>query len=80
MRQIVAIHPQHAPQALPQSVLEKFGLQHCFYLGNPAQDEAVLRVALVDEAGCLQGVDQTPLHAKSTLEYRSDLGYQVIND
>ena len=80
MRQIVAIHPQHAPQALPQSVLEKFGLQHCFYLGNPAQDEAVLRVALVDEAGCLQGVDQAPLHAKSTLEYRSDLGYQVIND
>lgn len=80
MRQIVAIHPQHAPQALPQTALEKFGLQHCFYLGNPAQDEAVLRVALVDETGCLQGVDQAPLHAKSTLEYRSDLGYQVIND
>ena len=40
----------------------------------------MLRVALVDEAGCLQGVDQAPLHAKSTLEYRSDLGYQVIND
>lgn len=80
MRQVVAIHPQYAPQALPQTALERFGLQHCFYLGNPTQDEAVLRVALVDETGCLQGVDQAPLHPKSALKYRSDLGYQVIND
>lgn len=80
MRQIVAIHPQHAPQALPQTVLEKFGLQHCFYLGNPAQDEAVLRVALVDQASRLQGVEQAPLHDKYALEYRSDQGYQVIKD
>ena len=80
MRQIVAIHPQHAPHALPQTVLEKFGLQHCFYLGNPAQDEALLRVALVDATGRLQGLEQAPLHGKHAFEYRSDLGYQVIKD
>jgi CRISPR-associated endonuclease/helicase Cas3 len=80
MRQIVATHPQHAPQPLPQTVLEKFGLQHCFYLGNPAQDEAVLRVALVDETGRLQGLEQAPLHREYAFEYRSDLGYQVIKD
>lgn len=80
MRQIVAVRIQHAPEPLPQSVLEKFGLQHCFYLGNPAQDEAVLRVALVDETGQLQGVEQAPLHCERMFKYRSDLGYQVIKD
>lgn len=80
LRQIVTIHPQHSPQALPQTVLEKYGLQHCFYLGNPAQDEAVLRVALVDETGRLQGVEQALLHAEHTFQYRSDLGYQVIKE
>jgi CRISPR-associated endonuclease/helicase Cas3 len=79
MRQIVTVHPQHAPQVLPQAMLEKFGFQHCFYLGNPAQDEAVLRVALVDETGRLQGVEQASL-GEQTLEYRSDLGYRVIKD
>lgn len=79
MRQIVAVHPQHAPLALPQTVLEKFGLQHCFYLGNAAQDEALLRVALVNETGRLQGVEQAPL-GKQALEYRSDLGYRIIKD
>lgn len=80
MRQIVAVQVQQAPEPLPQTMLEKFGLQHCFYLGNPAQDEAVLRVALVDETGRLQGVEQTPLHPERVFEYRSDLGYQVIKD
>ncbi|MFA5630516.1 MAG: CRISPR-associated helicase Cas3' [Porticoccaceae bacterium] len=80
MRQIVAVRPQDAPAALPLNVLEKFGLQHCFYLGNPAQDEAVFRVALVDETGHLQGVAQVPLYNGSAFEYRSDLGYQVIKD
>jgi CRISPR-associated endonuclease/helicase Cas3 len=80
MRQIVAVRIGHAPDPLPQTMLEKFGLQHCFYLGNPAMDEAVLRVALVDETGRLQGVEQVPLHPERSFEYRSDLGYQVIKD
>lgn len=80
MRHLVGVRPQDAPMALPQSVLEKFGLQHCFYLGNPAQDEAILRVALVDETGRLQGVEGSMLHAERAFEYRSDLGYQVIKD
>ncbi|MGH1448098.1 MAG: CRISPR-associated helicase Cas3' [Pseudomonadaceae bacterium] len=80
MRQTVAVRVQHAPEPLPQAALEKFGLQHCFYLGNPAQDEAVLRVALVDETGRLQGLEQAPLHPGRVFGYRSDLGYQVIKD
>lgn len=80
MRQVVSVSIQRAPAALPQSVLENFGLQHCFYLGNPAQDEAVLRVALVDVTGRLQGVEQASLHAEHDFEYRSDMGYQVIKD
>lgn len=80
MRQIVAVQVQQAPEPLAQTTLEKFGLQHCFYLGNPAQDEAVLRVALVDETGRLQGVEQTPLHPERVFEYRSDLGYRVIKE
>lgn len=80
MRQVVLVRMQDAPESLPLSVLEKFGLQHCFYLGNQAQDEAVLRVALVDEASRLQGVEQAQLHPKFTFEYRNDLGYRVVKD
>jgi len=60
--------------------LSKYGLQHCFYLGDPARDEAVLRVALVDEAGTLRGLQGAQLHQKYTLEYRDDMGYRVIKE
>jgi CRISPR-associated endonuclease/helicase Cas3 len=80
MRQVVAVREQDAPLKLQVDTLEKFGLQHCFYLGNPAHDEAILRVALVDETGTLQGVQGAPLHAKYVLEYRDDLGYRVIKN
>lgn len=80
MRQVVSVRIQDAPEPLPQSVLENFGLQHCFYLGNPAQDEARLRIALVDVTGRLQGVEQAILHAEHDFEYRSDMGYQLIKD
>lgn len=78
MRQLVSVRFHDAPAPLTQKKLEMFGFQHCFYLGNPAQDEALLRVALVDETGRLQGIEQAPLHGEYDFEYRSDLGYQVI--
>ena len=78
MRQVVAVRGQDAPQKLPLATLEKFGLQHCFYLGSPVHEEAILRVALVDETGRLRGVQGAPLHEKYELDYRNDLGYQVI--
>nr|WP_067292637.1 CRISPR-associated helicase Cas3' [Marinobacterium profundum] len=82
MRQVVAVRVQDAPKALPVDKLKRFGLQHCFYLGSPdwPNDESVLRVALVDDTGSLQGVEYAEVHEKYTLEYRNDLGYRVIKD
>jgi CRISPR-associated endonuclease/helicase Cas3 len=82
MRQVVTVTVQNAPKTLPVETLKRFGLQHCFYLGNPdwPQDESVLRVALVDETGRLHGVEQAETHEKYILEYRDDLGYRVIKN
>lgn len=80
MRQTVPVRVQDAPECLPIDTLKKFYLQHCFYLGDPARDEAVLRVALVDETGRLRGLQGAQVHQKFTLEYRDDLGYRVIKE
>lgn len=80
MRQIVLVRIHDAPLQLAVDTLSKFGLQHCFYLGSPEQDEAILRVALVDEAGRLQGVQGARVHEKHALDYRDDLGYRLIKD
>ena len=69
-----------APLSLPIHTLNKFGLQHCFYLGNPEHDEALLRVALQDETSNLNGVQGARVHAKYRLDYRDDLGYRVRKD
>ena len=79
-RQIVAVRVEDAPKPLPQQTLERFGLHHCFYLGNPVHDEAILRVALVDNMAHLKGVQNASLHDRYELEYRNDLGYRVIKD
>lgn len=80
MRQVVPVRPGEAPSAIVRDTLEKYGLQHCFYLGNVdwAEDESLLRVALVDEAGTLRGLHGQGVHDKYPLEYRDDLGYRVI--
>lgn len=80
MQQIVPVRPADAPAAMARDTLEKCGLQHCFYLGdaNFAEDESLLRVALVDEAGALRGLHGARVHERHTLEYRDDLGYRVI--
>ncbi|MCG5511693.1 CRISPR-associated helicase Cas3' [Ectothiorhodospira shaposhnikovii] len=80
MRQIVPVPVQAAPECLPVDTLKKMGLQHCFYLGNPVQEESVLRVVLVDETSVLQGLQGAQVHRKHILEYRDDLGYRVIKE
>ncbi|WP_083945199.1 CRISPR-associated helicase/endonuclease Cas3 [Thauera chlorobenzoica] len=80
MRQTVPVRVQDAPECLPIDTLSKFALQHCFYLGDPAHDEAVLRIALVDETGALRGLQGAQIHQKYTLGYRDDLGYRVIKE
>lgn len=80
MQQIVPVRPGDAPAPVVRDTLEKYGLQHCFYLGSHDwdDDESLLRVALVDETGSLRGLHGGKAHDKHTLEYRDDLGYQVI--
>jgi CRISPR-associated endonuclease/helicase Cas3 len=80
MRQTVSVRVQDAPLQLPLDTLNKFGLQHCFYLGSPEHEEAILRVVLVDEVGDLQGVQGAQVHEKYVLNYRDDLGYRVIKN
>lgn len=82
MRQIVLVRVGDSPLPLPRDTLVKYGLQHCFYLGDPnwADDESLLRVALVDESGALQGVQGARVHDKYLLNYRDDLGYRIIKD
>ena len=80
MRELVPVRPGEAPVGVARDTLEKYGLQHCFYLGDPnwSDDESLLRVALVDETGHLSGIHGQVAHEKDTLEYRDDLGYRRI--
>jgi CRISPR-associated endonuclease/helicase Cas3 len=80
MRQIVPVRVQDAPAKLRIDELKRFGFHHCFYLGHPEQEEAILRVAMVDETGTLQGVHGASVHNEHGLDYRDDLGYRVIKD
>lgn len=80
MREQLSVKIQDAPTAVSIDVLKRYCLQHCFYLGESAQDEALLRVALVDETGRIKSLDGQAVHDKYQLEYRDDFGYQVIKD
>lgn len=82
MRHIVNVPYGDAPKAVSTDTLKRFGLQHCFYLGSPdwADDESVLRVAVVDETDRLRGIENMEVHDTSILEYRDDLGYRVIKN
>lgn len=82
MQEIVHVRPGEAPKQVSRERLEKFGLQHCFYLGNPFwdSDESLLRIALVDEADQLRGLENQQVHDKYDIEYRPDLGYRVIKE
>lgn len=82
MQHIVPVRAGDAPMALPRDTLEKYGLQHCFYLGDPnwPEDESLLRVAVVDDTGTLRALHGGTAHERHRLTYRDDLGYQVIKD
>lgn len=80
MSQMVRVPIYDAPVAMDLKYLRKLGFGHCLYLGNPADDEALMRLALVDEAAELKGLDLSQAHPDHTLEYRSDLGYRVIKN
>lgn len=80
MRQVVKVRLADAPLPVPLDTLRKFGFQHCFYLGRPEDDEAVLRVALLDESGVLHGLQGARVHDRHSLGYRDDLGYRLIED
>jgi len=81
MQQQVPVSVHNAPASAPRSELQKLGLGHCFYLGNPEweDDASALRLALVDEVGVLQGLYGATAHARYALEYRPDLGYRRQN-
>ena len=77
MRQVVPVRFAEAPAPLHRSLLQKAGLQHCFYLGNPEQDEALLRLAIVGPDGELRGYQSAPLNDQFHLSYRDNIGYQT---
>ncbi|WP_411360854.1 CRISPR-associated helicase Cas3' [Pseudidiomarina salilacus] len=83
MQHIVNVPLSDKPKSVPTDVLKRFGLQHCFYLGNPDwndKDESIFNVAIVDDSDCLRGIENTQVHDKYSLEYRDDLGYRVIKN
>lgn len=80
MTQQVTVRVEEAPATVALDMLKRYRLQHCFYLGDPAQDEAQLRVALIDDIGRVKSLDGKTVHEKYPLEYRDDLGYRVIRN
>lgn len=75
--QMVLVRPNLAPQAPSRERLKKLGFGHCFYLGDPvwAEDESLLRIALVDETGRLKGLYGQIVHDKRQLYYHTHQGY-----
>lgn len=80
MQQVVQVRPNEAPAQVARDTLEKYGMQHCFYLGDPnwAEDKSLLRLALVDDIASLRGLHGAPVNDKYSLEYRDDLGYRAL--
>lgn len=78
MRQIVKVRVNEAPSPVSIDVLQSLGLHHCFYLGDPTLNEAIMRVALVDSFGDMKGLVGGNVHNKHRLSYSADLGFQVI--
>lgn len=80
LQEVVSVRPQDAPKALTINTLKKLRLHHCFYLGDPSYDEAILRLAIVDRSGVLGGLYNASVHQSAQLSYHSNLGYRVIKE
>jgi len=78
MKQVVRVRLRDAPLPLGQEYLRRLRLDYCFYIGRPEEDEAVLRLALVDTSGRLRGFQDTRVHDQKHLMYRQDIGYRVV--
>lgn len=76
MNQIVSVPVQDAPRATPLKALRELGLHNCFYLGDASENEAVIRMSVINNKGELSGLNKEPLH-NETLEYRLDIGYKL---
>lgn len=74
---MVLVRPNLAPKAPSRDLLTKHGFGNCFYLGDPAwpEDESLLRIALVDEAGQLKGLYGQIVHDKRQLYYHTHQGF-----
>ncbi|RMG41233.1 MAG: CRISPR-associated helicase Cas3' [Candidatus Dadabacteria bacterium] len=77
MSQIVNVTPKHAPNPVSYDNLKKWGFGNCLYLGSPKEDDALLRVVLVNDSRALVGLDGSPASEKLDLSYHRDLGYRV---
>ncbi len=82
MSQIVNVPSGERPKSVPVDKLKRFGLHHCFYLGSLdwPDDESLLRVAVVDDADRLRGIESSEIHDNYALEYRGDMGYRAIKN
>jgi len=76
--ELLSLRPSTAPPACRRERLSALGLQHVFYLGAPQLEQAMLRVALVDEQDRVLTLDGQPLSEKYAYRYRDDLGYQRV--
>jgi CRISPR-associated endonuclease/helicase Cas3 len=63
-----------APQAV--AITELSWLKEYFYLGDPAHDESLLRIALVDGADNLKSLSGGQALPNHQLSYNEDFGYQ----
>ncbi|WP_342322560.1 CRISPR-associated helicase Cas3' [Kosakonia sp. BYX6] len=79
-QQLVRVNPAYCPPKIAKHELENFRLHEVFYLGRPEDDEALLRVAIVSDAGELLTLDGRLAGDKHVLEYREDLGFRAISN
>ncbi|MFN3066623.1 CRISPR-associated helicase Cas3' [Serratia sp. J2] len=79
-QQLVRVSPAYCPPKTAKHELEKLHLDEVFYLGRPEDDEALLRVAIVNNSGELLTLDGYPAGDKYLLEYREDLGFRAISN
>ena len=79
-QQLVRVSPSYCPAKVTKLELEKLHLHEVFYLGRPEDDEALLRIAIVNPIGELLTLDGHSAGDKYTLEYREDLGLRAISN
>lgn len=80
MQHIVKIRLNEAPAAINMDTIRKFGLHHYIYPGNPQNDEATLRIAVLDESCRLSSITGGDASDDKVLYYRPDIGYRFLRN